>query len=120
MTESRHALLVREGEVLATAEIASTRRARRRGLIGRDALDGVVVLRPCRQVHTFGMRFPIDVVWCDARGRVLRVARVERARISRPVMRARFVVEAEGGSAQRWALRPGDVVEIVDGAARGR
>jgi hypothetical protein len=113
------AWLVRDGKVLAAAEVASTRRARRRGLLGRDGVDGAVVLRPCRQVHTFGMRFPVDVVWCDARGRVLRTATLGRSRVSRLVMHARFVVEAEAGAVDRWALRPGDVIEVVDGTRRG-
>ena len=113
------AWLVRDGEVLAAAEVASTRRARRRGLLGRDGVDGAVVLRPCRQVHTFGMRFPVDVVWCDARGRVLRTATLGRSRVSRPVIHACFVVEAEAGAVDRWALQPGDVIEVVDGEHRG-
>jgi uncharacterized membrane protein (UPF0127 family) len=111
------AWLVREGRVLATTEIAPTRRARRRGLLGRDGIDGALVLRPCRQVHTFGMRFPIDVVWCDASGQVLRIARLAPSRVSRPVMRARFVVEAEAGATERWGLRAGDVLELVAGDA---
>ena len=113
------AWLVRDDEVLATAEIASTRRARRRGLLGRDGVDGVIVLQPCRQVHTFGMRFPIDVVWCDAHGQVLRVARMKRARVSRPVLRARFVIETEAGCTRRWGIHRGDVVEVVDGGCHG-
>ena len=64
--------LVRDGEVLATAEVAPDTRARRRGLLGRDAIDGVLVLRPCRHVHTFRMRFAIDVAFCDVNGVVLR------------------------------------------------
>jgi len=108
------AWLVRDGQVLATAEVASGRRARRRGLLGRDGVEGALVLRPCRQVHTLGMRFPVDVVWCDGDGRVLRVATIPRARVSRPVMRARLVIEAEAGSARRWGIRVGDVVEIVE------
>jgi len=111
------AWLVRDGEVLATAEIASTRAARRRGLLGRDGADGAVVLRPCRQVHTFGMRFPIDVVWCGSGGRVLRTASLRRSRVSRPVLRARFVIEADAGAVGRWDLHAGDVIEIVDGAS---
>ena len=60
--------LVRDDEVLATAEVAPNARARRRGLLGRDEIDGVLVLRPCRHVHTFRMRFPIDVAFCDVNG----------------------------------------------------
>ena len=55
--------LVRGEDVLASAEVAVTRKLRRRGLFGRDSLDGVLVLRPCRQVHTVGMKFPIAVAW---------------------------------------------------------
>ena len=40
------AWLVREGDVLATAEVAETRRARRRGLLGRRDFEGALVLRP--------------------------------------------------------------------------
>ena len=55
--------LLRDGEVLASLEVADTRAARRRGLLGRDGIDGALLLAPARSVHTFGMRFPIDVAW---------------------------------------------------------
>ena len=75
------------------------------------------MLVPCRQVHTFGMRVPIDVVWCDRRGKVLRMATLRPGRVSRPVVRARFVLEAAAGAADAWGLQPGDVVTIEE---RGR
>ena len=52
--------LVRDGEVLASVEVAESRRDRRVGLRGRDGVDGVLRIR-ARSVHTVGMRFPIDV-----------------------------------------------------------
>lgn len=104
--------LVRDGEVLAAAEQPATRRGRAKGLLGREAIDGALVLRPCRQVHTFRMRFPIDVVWCAEDGRVVRIATLEPGRISRPVLGARFVIEAAAGATERWRLRVGDAVEI--------
>lgn len=51
--------------------VACTPWARLRGLIGRPRDDTVLVLAPCRSVHTFGMRCPLDVVFVDAQGRVL-------------------------------------------------
>ena len=106
--------LVREGEVLASVEVAQRPRQRVRGLLGRDVVEGGMVLRPCRQVHTVGMRFPIDVAFCDRDGRVLRVATVPPWRLTRPVWRAGFVIEAAAGAFDRWRLRPGDHVEVKE------
>jgi len=104
--------LVRGDDVLAAAEVAVTRRQRRRGLAGRAQVDGVLVLRPCRHVHTFGMRVPIDVAFCDRDGFVLHVASLVPRRLSRPVPRAYFAIEAAEGSFDRWKLGPGDVIEV--------
>ncbi len=106
--------LVREGEVLASVEVAQRPRQRVRGLLGRDVVEGGMVLRPCRQVHTVGMHFPIDVAFCDRDGRVLRVTTVPPWRLTRPVWRAGFVIEAAAGAFERWGLRPGDCVEVKE------
>lgn len=106
------AWLLRDGEVLASLEVADGRRARSRGLLGRDGVDGALLLRPCRSVHTLGMRFPIDVAFCDGDLRVLRVVTMPRHRMSRPVLRARAVIEAEAGAFARWGVRPGDTLEV--------
>jgi len=104
--------LLRNGDVLASAEIANGPSARRKGLLGRDQLEGAFVLRPCRQVHTIGMRVPLDVAFCDARGRVLRTCSLSPWRVSRPVWRSAFVVEAAAGAFERWHLQPGDRLEV--------
>ena len=104
--------LVRGEDVLAVAEVAASPRRRARGLMGREDIEGVLVLRPCRQVHTFGMQFPIDVAFCDRAGIVLRLSTLAPRRVSRPVRRSSFVIEARAGSFERWKLQPGDVVEI--------
>lgn len=56
-------------------EIASTIRARLRGLYGRDALDGVLMLVPCNDIHTFAMRRAVDVAFVAADGSVLEAHR---------------------------------------------
>jgi len=99
-------------------EVAPSRGARRRGLLGRGGIDGVLVLEPCRQVHTFGMRFPVDVAFCDRSGVVLRVVTMRPGRVSRPVWRARFVLEAAAGAWARWGLRCGVVAQVREHAAR--
>lgn len=99
-------------------EIASTRAARRRGLLGREGIDGVLVLAGCRQVHTIGMRFPLDVGFCAADGRLVRVVTLRPGRVSRPVWRARWALEAEAGAFARWGLRCGVVVVVREHAGR--
>ena|SRR5450755_4736531 len=104
--------LVRDDDVLAAAEVAGSRHQRTRGLVGRDDIDGAFVIRPCRQVHTFRMRFPIDVAFCDRAGIVLHLTSLAPWRVSRVVWRSAFVIEAREGSFERWKLQPGDVVEL--------
>lgn len=106
------AWLLRDGEVLASIEVAEGWRDRARGLLGRDGIDGALLLTPARSVHTLGMRFPIDVAFCDADLQVLRLVTLPRHRMSRPVWRARTVIEAEAGAFARWNLRPGDQLEV--------
>jgi len=106
------AWLLRDGEVLAAAELLTGRRQRARGLLGRETLDGAVVLRPCRQVHTVGMRFPIDVAFCDRDGVVLRTDFLRPWRVSALVFRSVFVIEASAGAFERWRLEPGDRLEL--------
>lgn len=106
------AWLVSNARVLASAEVAETKATRSRGLLGRTGLDGAFVLRPCRWVHTIGMKFPIDVAFLDADGMVVRISRMRRHRMGLPVARARIVIEAEAGAFGRWGLHVGDVIEI--------
>ena len=106
------AWLVRDGEVLASLEVASSRRERRRGLLGRDGLEGALLLRPCTSVHTAGMRFDLDVAFCDEDLKVIETVRMRRWRVGRPRRGAHAVLEAEAGAFDRWRLRPGDKLEV--------
>ena len=106
------AWLVCGDRVIASLEVASSPRARRRGLIGRDGIDGALLLEPARSVHTVGMRFAIDVAHCDAEMRVLRVTTMRPNRVGLPVPRARTVIEAEAGAFERWGIGPGIVIEV--------
>ncbi len=106
--------LLRDGEVLASLEVADERAARRKGLLGRDSIDGAMLLVPARSVHSIGMRFPIDVAWLDGDLTVLRTVRLARNRMTRPVLRAHSVLEAEAGAFARWSLQVGDQLERKD------
>jgi uncharacterized protein len=104
--------LLRKGEVLASVELARTRRERRRGLLGRQQLEGALFIERTRWVHTIAMKFPIDVAYLNADGDVIKIVTMKRHRIGTPVMAARTVVEAEAGAFERWKLRIGDRLEL--------
>jgi uncharacterized membrane protein (UPF0127 family) len=104
--------LVKDGHVLASAEIASSRSDRARGLLGRDGVDGVMVFEKVRSVHTFGMRFTIDVAFCDRDGVVLRVVTLRKGRVTRFVRKAARTLEAEAGAFSAWGVAVGDRLEL--------
>ena len=106
------AWLVRDHEVLATLEIADTGRSRARGLLGRDDFDGALLIRPARSVHTFGMRFAIDVAFVDKDLRVIRMSSMARRRLSPLVWKAAGVIEARAGTFGSWELKVGDQLEV--------
>ncbi len=108
------AWLVRDGTVLASVEVAQSRAARRKGLLGRDGIDGALLLTPARSVHTLGMRFDIDVAFLDGDGLVRRTVRMARNRVGLPCWTARSVVEAEAGAFARWNLATGQRLEVVE------
>ncbi len=83
---------------------------RARGLLGRAPLaaDEALLIRPCSSIHTFGMRFTIDVVFIDARGYVLAVhARRWAPGASRVAAAPSAVLEMAPGAARREGLEPG-------------
>ena len=98
--------------MLAAVEVAESFGDRLRGLLGRDGLEGALLLRPASSVHTIGMRFAIDVAFCDRELVVLSTATLRPHRMTMPRRRAHAVIEAEAGAFERWGLRRGDQLEV--------
>jgi uncharacterized membrane protein (UPF0127 family) len=104
--------LVRGDRVLASLEVPTGRKARARGLVGRDTYEGAMLLERCRSVHTFGMRFAIDVAFIDRDRVVVDVVTLPPRRVTRPRLGANAVVEARSGCFERWGLVVGDELEV--------
>ncbi len=109
---SKTAWLLRDGDVLAAAEVARSTSSKIRGLLGRSGYEGALVLKGTRSVHTIGMRFPIDVAFLDRELAVLDVVHLPPWRMAMPRRGCRSVLEAEAGSFERWKLRTGDRLEL--------
>lgn len=101
-----------DGRPVAPLEIASTRKARRRGLLGRCGIQGAILLRPAGSIHTFGMKFPIDVAFCNRALRVADVRTLPPGRLTRPRLLATTVFETEAGLLDAWGIRPGTQLGI--------
>jgi hypothetical protein len=106
------AWLLRQGEVLASLEVAETPLDRARGFAGRNHHDRALLLTPLRIAHTVGVRFPLDVAYLDADLVVLSTRRMAPFRVGRPRRRVHAVLEVDAGAFERWHLRAGDRLEI--------
>src|SRR5438093_526500 len=104
------------GAVLAERlRLAHTPWARLRGLLGTKGLspgEGLW-LRPCRQIHMFGMRYAVDAVFLDAHQRVVRaLPDFAPGRVSPHVRDAESVLELPAGTVERAGLAEGTQVVI--------
>ncbi len=101
-------------ELAFAAEVADTAARRSKGLLGRDGLQpgGALWIVPCEAVHTFWMRFPLDLVYLNKSHRIVKVRRnVGPWRIS-ACLRAHSVIEFASGSVHDENACPGDLLSI--------
>jgi uncharacterized protein len=83
---------------------ADSRPARMKGLAKLDAMPEryALLLPRCRSVHTFTMRFPLDLIWLGKDGRPVRVDHAVPPNRMKLCLRARDVVEANAGTADAF------------------
>jgi uncharacterized protein len=96
-------------------EVADHGATRRKGLLGRDGLpagEGLWIV-PCESIHTFWMKFPIDLVYLDRQKRVKKVrSGVLPWRFS-ACLSAHSVLEFASGTVYKTQTRPGDRLEFA-------
>jgi uncharacterized protein len=106
----------RTGEALGhSVRVARTLRARVRGLLGRRGLDAGegLWIEPCSSIHMFFMRFPIDAVFTDSSGRVVRIVpHLKPWRLALGGRGAHAVLELPEGTVARLSTRRGDLLRI--------
>ena len=88
-----------------------------RGLIGRSAQNfqegNGLWIHPSQGIHTFGMVIPIDVLYLDSQGRILKAYHeLAPFRVAALLLRARSILELPAGTLVRTGTEVGDVLEI--------
>ncbi|PIP83134.1 MAG: hypothetical protein COR54_11300 [Elusimicrobia bacterium CG22_combo_CG10-13_8_21_14_all_63_91] len=104
----------RDRIVAREVALADTAASRAQGLLGRDRMEaeeGLWIV-PCPMIHTFFMRFPIDVLFLDRNLRVRRVIEdLKPWRLSPWVFTAHSVLELPAGALD-GSVSEGDLLEI--------
>jgi uncharacterized protein len=103
--------------VVSSVEVLTSFPARAKGLLGRNSLPAgqAVCLLPCNGIHTFFMRFALDVIFLDLDMRVARIARdVRPNRLVTGVRNGWCVLELQSGWLPEAALGVGDVLELAE------
>jgi len=100
--------------LIANLRVARGSLQRMRGLIRTKPLERTegLLLRPCRQVHTFGMRYAIDALFCDGDGIVLAVQTLRPRSMSRLVRHARYCIELPEGRARECGIDVGTRLDL--------
>jgi uncharacterized membrane protein (UPF0127 family) len=107
----------RQRAIVENLEIAQDVRSRTRGLIGHAPLDlnEGLLIKPCGWIHTFGMSFPIDILYLNKDGRVVACSENLRPkRLDRPVLQASMAVELAAGAIRHHGVKVGDRLEFCE------
>jgi len=88
---------------------------RMKGLLGRSSLKDsqAMVIKPCNAIHTFFMRFPIDVLFINKENKVVKtISDMSSFRLSSVCFKSQFVVELPAGTIQATHTTLGDQLVI--------
>jgi uncharacterized membrane protein (UPF0127 family) len=107
---------VRSGRIVAElVTLAFESATRRKGLLGRESLaeSSALILAPTNAIHTFFMRFAIDVAFVTKDGRVLKTRHALGPWRVAAALRAHAVIELSAGALSRADTRAGDQLVLV-------
>jgi len=110
-----HVSNVTRGTVLATRlEVADSGAKRNKGLLGRKGLaagEGLWIV-PCESVHTFFMKFAIDLVYLDRKNRIKKVRHAVGPWRLSACLSAHSILELPAGTIESTQSERGDTLEF--------
>lgn len=105
-----------KNQILAEeAVLADTLPQRMKGLLGRKEFKHgeALILKPCNSIHTFFMRFPIDVLFLDKNKRVVKaIPDLKPFRISNIYFSSVLAVELPANTIQATSTTSGDLISL--------
>lgn len=104
--------------VAGKTAVADTFFRRLKGLLGESSLPegAALVIKPCSAIHTFGMRFAIDVIFLDRNNRVVKTcAAVKPNKVFIGSRNAAVAIELPVGSIERAGVSVGDRLSVEGG-----
>ncbi len=109
--------IIRKNGITLTenCQVADSFFTRFMGLMFRRSIpeDYALHITPCNQVHMLNMRFPIDVIYLDASGTVVKIdENVQPGKICKTVKNAKSVIEVTGFYSSENNIRQGDMIEV--------
>ena len=97
-----------------SAEVADSSAKRKKGLLGRNTFvrgEGLWIV-PCEGVHTWGMKFPIDVLYLDKKSRIRKVLRAMMPWRLSVCLSAHSVLELPAAVIEETGTQPGDQLDL--------
>ena len=106
--------LTRNAVLGDAVEVADSSAKRRTGLLKHERLEagGGLWISPCESVHTFFMKFPIDLVYIDKERKVRKVRNAVPAWRLSACLTAHSIVELPAGTAEKTGTQAGDELSI--------
>jgi uncharacterized membrane protein (UPF0127 family) len=74
--------------------------------------EGLLFKGSCQQMHTFFMRFPIEIVFLNKDKKILHIAHLKPWRISPWISKAYFALELAQGMQEKHQLSVGKTLEF--------
>jgi hypothetical protein len=104
------------GQVIASrVKIAQDFQSRSTGLLNRSSLDENegLLIKPCNSIHTFFMKFPIDVLFLDQKGKVVKIGEsIKPWRLFGALFKGCMVLEIRAGRLKQVKTTVGDIIKI--------
>lgn len=107
---------LRNGKELSdNVEVADNLFKRMKGLLGKGELrtGESLLIKPCISLHTFFMKFPIDVIFLNRKNKVIAtIKNLKPNRLTRLYLKAVSVLELPSGTIDATSTEIGDEIGI--------